>query len=61
MDCHTGAGANLVEAVPMPEVLHRAIESFIVEHHVERGFVKRERRYADPEALARRHREGGHE
>ena len=60
-EAFTAAGANLVEAVPMPEVLHEAIENFIAEHHVESEFVKRERRRADPEALARRHREGGHE
>jgi len=60
-EAFTVAGANLVEAVPMPEVLHQAIESFIAEHHVETEFVKRERRRADPEALARRHHEGGHE
>jgi len=47
--------------VPMPEVLYHAIENFIAEHHVETDFVKRERRRADPEALARRHHEGGHE
>jgi hypothetical protein len=60
-EAFTEAGANLVEAVPMPEVLHRAIENFIAEHHVETEFVKRERRRADPEALARRHHDGGHE
>ncbi|MGJ4941935.1 DUF3305 domain-containing protein [Bradyrhizobium sp. HKCCYLS1011] len=60
-EAFTEAGANLVEAVPMPEVLHRAIENFVAENHVETEFVKRERRRADPEALARRHREGGHE
>jgi hypothetical protein len=60
-EAFTGAGANLVEAVPMPEVLHEAIEFFIAEHRVESEFVKRERRRADPEALARRHHEGGHE
>ncbi|WP_445221461.1 DUF3305 domain-containing protein [Bradyrhizobium sp. Pa8] len=57
----TEAGANLVEAVPMPEMLREAIESFIAEHHVEREFFKRKRRQADPEALARRQHEGGHE
>ncbi len=57
----TEAGANLVEAVAMPEMLRDAIENFIAEHHVEREFVKRERRRADPEALARRQHEGGHE
>ena len=61
-EAFTEAGANLVEAVPMPEVLRDAIEKFVAEHHVEREFVKRERRRADPEALARRHHdEGGHE
>jgi hypothetical protein len=60
-EAFTESGANLVEAVPMPEVLREAIESFIAEHHVEREFVKRERRRSDPEALARRFHEGGHE
>ena len=60
-EAFTEAGANLVEAVPMPEVLRQAIENFIAEHHVETEFVKRERRRADPEALARRHHEGEHE
>ncbi|OKO76256.1 MULTISPECIES: DUF3305 domain-containing protein [Bradyrhizobium] len=60
-EAFTEAGANLVEAVPMPEVLRQAIENFIAQHHVETEFVKRERRRADPEALARRHHEGGHE
>lgn len=60
-EAFTEAGANLVEAVPMPELVREAIEKFIAEHHVESGFVKRERRRADPEALARRHHEGGHE
>ncbi|MCK1691048.1 DUF3305 domain-containing protein [Bradyrhizobium sp. 145] len=50
----TEAADNLVEAVPMPELVRAVIESFIAEHHVEREFVKRERRRADPEALARR-------
>jgi hypothetical protein len=60
-EAFTEAGANLVEAVPMPKVLHEAIENFITQHHVETEFVKRERRRADPEALARRRHEGGHE
>ena len=60
-EAFTEAGANLVEAVPMPELLREAIENFIAEHHVEPEFVKREQRRADPEALARRRHEGGHE
>ena len=55
----TEAASNLVEAVPMPEVIREAIEDFIAAHHVEREFVKRKRRRADPEALARREHEGG--
>ena len=60
-EAFTEAGANLVEAVPMPEVVREAIEKFVAEHHVEGEFVKRKRRRADPEALARRAHEGGHE
>lgn len=60
-EAFTDVGANLVEAVPMPEALRNAIESFVAEHHVEEEFVKRQRRRADPEALSRRHQEGGNE
>lgn len=60
-EAFTEAGANLVEAVPMPDALRKAIENFASEHRVEREFVKRERRRADPEALARRRHEGGRE
>jgi Protein of unknown function (DUF3305) len=57
----TEAGANVVEAVPMPELLQHPIEDFIAEHHVEREFVKRQRHRADPEALARRDHKDGRE
>ncbi len=61
-EAFTEAGSNLVEAVPMPEVLRDTIEKFVAEHHVEREFFKRKQRRADPEALARRrHDEGGNE
>lgn len=51
----TEAATNLVEPVPMPEIIRDAIERFIAGHHVEREeFVKRKRGRADPEALARR-------
>ncbi len=43
-EAFTEAGANLVEALPMPEMLREAIESFVAEHHVEREFFKRKRR-----------------
>ena len=54
-----GLEANLVEAVPMPEMLREAVESFVAEHHVEEQFFKRVRGRADPEALARRRHEDG--
>lgn len=60
-EAFTEAGTNLVEAVAMPEVLREAIENFVAEHHVEREFVKRKQRRADPEVLARRDHEGGRE
>jgi len=60
-EAFTEAGANLVEAVTMPEVLRGMIEDFVATHHVEREFVKRQRDRANPEALARRRSEGGRE
>lgn len=50
----TEAGANIVEALPMPESLRDAIAAFVAEHHVERVFVKRKRDHADPDTFARR-------
>jgi hypothetical protein len=53
-EAFTESGADLVEAVPMPEPVIDMIESFISEHHVEQAFTKRKQRRADPDALARR-------
>ncbi|HTB64833.1 MAG TPA: DUF3305 domain-containing protein [Steroidobacteraceae bacterium] len=39
----TGAGNDLVEAVPMPVPISEIVASFIAEHHVERAFFKRRR------------------
>ena len=39
----TGAGNDLVEAVPMPLPISEAVKHFIAEHHVERPFFKRRR------------------
>jgi hypothetical protein len=39
----TEAGNDLVEPVPMPDVVRTALEAFIAEHHVERPFYKRQR------------------
>lgn len=55
----TEAATNLVEPVPMPEIIRDAIDRFIAGHHVEREeFFKRRRGRADPEALARRLQKG---
>jgi hypothetical protein len=53
-EAFTEAGNDLVERVPMPEVVRDTLDAFVAEHHVEREFVKRKRDRADPEALARR-------
>jgi hypothetical protein len=50
----TETGTDLVEQVPMPEAIQRAVAAFVAEHHVEQPFVKRKRDRADPEAMARR-------
>jgi Protein of unknown function (DUF3305) len=50
----TQAGDDLVGAVPMPVAVHDMVEAFVVEHHVEQPFFKRQRDRADPESLAHR-------
>ena len=50
----TAAGNNIVEPVPMPDVIRDAIAVFVAEHHVEEVFVKRKRDRANPELLGRR-------
>ena len=47
------AGADLVEQVPMPQSVRDIVAAFVAEHHVEQPFYKRERKRADPDALAR--------
>jgi hypothetical protein len=47
-EAFTDAGSNLVEAVPMPPEIMDIVARFIAEHHVERPFVKRRRRPAEP-------------
>ena len=47
-EAFTDAGNNIVEAVAMPAGIVEAIGQFIAEHHVERPFVKRRRRPAEP-------------
>lgn len=43
----TQAGDDLVGAVPMPAAVRDMLDAFIVEHHVEQPFFKRERERAD--------------
>jgi hypothetical protein len=38
----------------MPAAVRDMLEAFVVEHHVEQPFFKRERDRADPESLAHR-------
>lgn len=49
---HADTGDDILEAVPMPPEIHAWMSAFVAEHHVERGFWKRKRDRADPEALA---------
>ena len=49
----TDAGNNLVEAVPMPPEIAEVVVRFIAEHHVERPFLKRQRRPAEPTLAGR--------
>jgi Protein of unknown function (DUF3305) len=50
----TEPGTDLVETVPMPDLIREAVAAFVAEHHVEQVFFKRKRDRADPQALARR-------
>jgi hypothetical protein len=49
----TQAGDDIVEAVPMPAAIQEQIAAFVAAHHVDRGFSKRVRDRADPEAMSR--------
>lgn len=53
---YADAGNDLLESLPMPPGLRALAEGFVARHHRERGFFKRRRDQADPEALARRAR-----
>ena len=56
---YADAGNDLLEALPMPPGLRATTTAFVAEHHIERGFRKRRRDRADPEALARGREEEG--
>jgi len=42
-EAFTDAGDDVVEAVPMPAVIAKAIDDFVATHHVDRPFLKRHR------------------
>ncbi len=51
---YADVGNDIVEALPLPPFLAEATAAFVARHHRERGFWKRRRDQADPEALGRR-------
>jgi len=52
---YTATGTDLVEMVPLPDVVREALIDFVAEHHVEQQpFFKRKRDRADPESMGRR-------
>jgi hypothetical protein len=53
-ESYTQSGTDVVEFVPMPDAARGVIEAFVAEHYVEQPFYKRERKAANPEAMARR-------
>jgi hypothetical protein len=50
----TEPATDLVETVPMPDLVRDTLAAFVAEHHVEQVFHKRKRDRANPEAMARR-------
>jgi hypothetical protein len=53
-EAFTEAGTDLVEAVPMPDIVRDVVAAFAAAHPVQRYVFKRKRERANPEALARR-------
>jgi hypothetical protein len=51
---YADVGNDMLESLPLPDFLHGPALAFIAAHHKVRGFHKRRRDRADPEALARR-------
>lgn len=48
------SGDDLLEALPLPPGIADWVKEFCARHHKQRGFQKRKRDRADPNALARR-------
>lgn len=53
-EAFTEAGNDLVETVPMPEIVAETLAAFVAQHHVERPFFKRQRDSTEPVGRARR-------
>lgn len=53
-EAYTEAGNDIVETVPMPNAVRDMLAEFVAEHHTEETFFKRQRKRANPDALARR-------
>ena len=53
---YADVGQDLLESLALPPRLHAVLQDFTARHHRERGFWKRKRDQADPEALAHRSR-----
>ena len=51
---YADVGQDLMESLPMPPGLRATLEDFCARLHRERGFFKRRRDQADPEAFGRR-------
>jgi hypothetical protein len=55
-EIHAESATDVVEALPLPPPLVALLEDYVARHHKDRGFHKRRRDRADPEAMARRAR-----
>jgi hypothetical protein len=53
-EAFTETGVDLIEAVPMPDLIREALAAFVAEHYVERPFFKRKRDRANAEMSPRR-------
>ena len=51
-EAYSENAGNLVEALPMPDVVRSIVARFVAEHHVDRPFFKRRRDRANLEAMA---------
>ena len=46
-ESYTQAGGDLVDAVPMPAAVRRAVEAFVAEHYVEHPIYRRKRDFSN--------------